>query len=47
MFIKNVEDFTAIGRKIFLIFDGYREHMSLRVVEIFLKTTLSPKIAAV
>lgn len=34
-FVDSVRDLTAGGRKVLLIYDGYRSHMSLAVLEFF------------
>eukprot|EP00171_Calliarthron_tuberculosum_P002273 IDg2273t1 len=35
LFVDSVRDLTANGRKVLLIFDAYRSHMSLQVIQLF------------
>lgn len=40
MFIQHVHELTVGGRKVLLTYDGYRSHMSIRVLELFSKNNV-------
>ena len=37
MFVQSVHDLARNGRHVLLVYDGYRSHMSLKVLELFQK----------